>query len=75
MGYGDHRALILLQMLLEPVYRLGIEVVCRLVEQQYVRLLQEQAAQRHTSALAAGEVCYSPVAGRTSQCVHCTLKL
>ena len=45
MGDGDDRALILLQVLLQPVDALGVEVVGGLVEQEHVGLGQEQAAQ------------------------------
>ena len=38
---GYDRTLILLQVLLEPVDALGVEVVRRLIEEQYVGLLQE----------------------------------
>ena len=42
MGDGDHRTLILLQVLLQPVDALGIQVVGRLIEQEHVWLLQKQ---------------------------------
>ena len=44
MGDTYHRARVLVQVLLQPIYTLGIEVVRRLVQQQHVRLLQQQAA-------------------------------
>ena len=44
MGYGDYGTLILLQVLLQPVDALSIQVVGWLIEQEYIRLLQEQAA-------------------------------
>ncbi len=44
VGHGDHRAGILLKMLLEPVDTLRVKVVGRLVKQKYVGLLKQQAA-------------------------------
>ena len=52
---GDDRALVPLEVLLEPADALGVEVVRRLVEDQDVRLLQQQPAQRDAAFLAAGE--------------------
>ena len=74
MGHGNHRALILLQVLLEPVNALGIEVVGRLVEQEHVGLLEQQSAQRHATAFATREVGHSPVARWTVEGIHGTLQ-
>ena len=52
---GDDRAGVVLQEALEPCDRLGVEVVGRFIEQQQVRRSQQQPAQRHAPALAAGE--------------------
>ena len=75
MGNGNHRSLILLQMLLEPVDRLGIEVVGRLVEQEHIGFLQQQSAQGHPTALATGEGLHAPVARGTVQGCHRTIEL
>ena len=75
MRHGDDRALVLLQVLLQPVDALGIQVVGGLVEQQDVGLLQQQAAQGHTAALASGEVLHRLVIGRATQRVHGALQL
>ena len=75
MGHGDYRSLILLQVLLQPVDTLGIEVVGWFVEEEYVGLLQEQAAECHTSALTSRQVGHSPVSWRTVECIHRTLQL
>ena len=72
--HGDHRALVLLEVLLEPVDRLGVEVVRRLVEQQHVGLLQEQAAQGHAAPLTAREVLDVLVGIGTAQGVHRALE-
>ena len=75
VGDGDHRTLILLQMLLQPVYRLCIEVVGRLVEQQYIGFLEQQTTQSHTATLTTREILDAPITRRTVQCRHCTLEL
>ena len=53
VSHADDGARILLEVLLEPGDRLGVEVVGRLVEQQHVRLRQQQPAERDAAALAA----------------------
>ena len=75
MGDGYHRAGILLQMLLEPVDRLGVEVVGRFVEQQHVGLLEQQAAESHATALAPREGAHLLIVGRALQGIHGTLEL
>ena len=70
MGDGDDRAGIILQVLLQPGDRLGIEMVGRLVEQQQVRLAQEQTAERDAAALAAGQLRDIGVGGRAAERVH-----
>ena len=55
---------------LEPVDRFGVEVVGRLVEQQQVGTRQQEAAQRHASALATGQHGDIGVVGRAAQRVH-----
>ena len=42
-----------MQVLFKPIDALGIQVVGRLVKQQYIRLLQQQSAKSHPSALTA----------------------
>ena len=70
MGHGNDGALILLQVLLQPVDALGVEVVGRLVEQEHVGLLQQQSAEGHAAALTARELVHGLVLGRTAQGVH-----
>ena len=74
MGYSDYCTLILLQVLLQPIDRFGIEVVGRLIEQQYIGLLQQQTTQRHTAAFTSRKVCYILIGRRTTECVHSTLQ-
>ena len=75
VGDRDDRALVLGQVLLEPRDRLGVEVVGGLVEQQQVGRPQQQPAQRHAAALAAGELRDVGVAGRQAQRVHRVVEL
>ena len=56
VGDRHHRALVLLQVALEPPHRLGVEVVRGLVEQQQVGGLQHQPAQRDAAPLAPRQV-------------------
>ena len=57
-------------MPLEPHHRFGVEMVGRLVEQQKLRLLQKEPAQRHAPPLAAGKLGHVGVVRRTAQRVH-----
>ena len=75
VGHGNNRSLILLQVLLQPVNALCIKVVRRLVKQEHIRLLKEQTAEGHTSALTSREVRHGPVARRTTQGCHGAVKL
>ena len=52
---GEHGARIVVEEVLEPQNGLGIQVVRGLVEQQQVRSLKQQFAQRHSTTLAAGK--------------------
>ena len=70
VGDGDDRAGVVVQVVLEPGHRLGVEVVGRLVEQQQVGLAQQQPAQRHAAALAAGQRGHVGVGRRAAQRVH-----
>ena len=66
----DDRALVLLEESLEPRDGFGVQVVRRLVEQQEVRRLQQQAAERHAAALAPGDRADIGVGRRHPQRVH-----
>ncbi len=74
MGDGYDGAGILLEVLLEPVDRLGVEVVGGLVEQKDVGLLEQQTAEGHTAAFASGEGGDWLVVGRTLEGVHGALQ-
>ena len=59
-----------MQELLKPQNRLGVEVVGRLVEQQQVGGLEQQAAQRHATAFATGKHVHRHVGVGALQRVH-----
>ena len=70
MRHGDDGALVVVQEPLEPVHRLRVEVVRRLVEQQQIGGLEEQPAERHAPPLAARERRHVPVAVGQAERVH-----
>ena len=55
VGDRDDGARVLLEEALQPLDRLGVEVVGRLVEQEQVGVLEQQPAERHAALLAAGQ--------------------
>ena len=67
---GDDRARVLAEEALQPLDRLGVEVVGRLVEEQQVGVLEEQPAERDAALLAAGQRRDVGVVGRAAQRVH-----
>ena len=75
VGDRDDGALVFLEEPLEPRHRLGVEMVGRLVEQQQIRRLEQQAAQRHAAPLAAGQRGDVGVRRRAAQRVHRQLEL
>ncbi len=74
VGNGNDRALVFLQMHFEPGDRLGVEVVCGLIEQQSVRFLQQQTAECNAALLTARQALDDRLRRRTSKCVHRHLK-
>ena len=70
MSNRDDRARVTLQMMFEPRYRLGIQMIRRLVEQKNIGLLQEQPAQRNPATFAAGQDFHRRVRRRTAQRIH-----
>ena len=66
---------VLVQEVLEPGDRLGVEVVGRLVEQQQIGRLQQQPAQRDAAPLAARQRRDVGVGRRQAQRVHRVLEL
>ncbi len=51
--YCDNSPGKLAEKLFQPGNRLGIEVVCRFVQQQHVRVLEQQLAERDSPLLTA----------------------
>ena len=70
VGDGDDGARVLVEEALQPLDRLGVEVVGRLVEQEQVGVLEQQPAERHAALLAAGQGRDVGVVGRAAQGVH-----
>ena len=70
MGDRDDGPGIGLEEALEPRHRLGVEMVGRLVEQQKVGPLEQEAAQRDAPLFADRERGDVGVAGRAAQRVH-----
>ncbi len=70
VGDDEDGARIVAQVAFEPHHQLGIEVIGRLVEQQQLRLLQKQPAERDTPPLAAGKLRHLGIVGRAAQRIH-----
>ena len=70
VGDGEDGTRVGRQVALEPLHRLGVEVVGGLVEEQQRRLLEQELAQGHPAALATGEVVDELVGRRAAQRVH-----
>ena len=75
VGHGHDRALVALEMALEPGDRLGVEVVRRLVEEQQVRRREQQPAERDAATLATRERRHVAVALGKAQRVHGAVEL
>ena len=75
MRDGDYRAGILLEMLLEPVDRLSVKVVGRLVEEEDIGLLEKETAEGNSTAFTTREGGYFLVVGRTLERVHRAFEL
>ena len=70
MGDDQDCPRIVAQMPFEPVHQLGVEMVGGLVEQQQVRLVEQEAAQRDAAAFTARKLGHVGVVRRTAQRVH-----
>ena len=55
MGDGEDRAFKARNVFLEPLHRVHVQMVRRLVEKQNIRLLQKQSGEIHPRFFAAGE--------------------
>jgi len=74
VGHGDHRAWVVLEGPFEPGHRFGIKVVGRLIEEEQVRLGQEEPAQGHPPAFPSREGLDPGIPGRKPQGVHSDLE-
>ena len=52
----DKRVLVFLEIASEPFDMAGVEIVCRLVEQQDIRLLQQKLCEQDLCALPSAQV-------------------
>ena len=75
MGHDQNGARIILQVVLQPGHAFSVQMVGRFVEQQHVRLGQQQLADRHTAAFTAREVRHVGIRRRAAQGVHGQLDL
>ena len=75
MGDDQDRARIVAQVAFEPVDGLGVEMVGRLVEQQQVWLLEQEAAERNAAFFAAGKLGHVGIVRRAAERVHRLLDL
>ncbi len=70
VGDGDDRARVLVEEPLQPLDRLGVEVVGRLVEQEQVGVLEQEPGEGDAAALAAGQRRDIRVVRRAAQGLH-----
>ena len=70
MGDGHDGPRVVLEGAFQPGHRLGVEVVGRFVEEQEVRLRQQETAQRHPAAFPAGQCRDLGIGGREPEGVH-----
>ena len=75
VGHRDDGAFVLPEVLLQPLDRFGVEMVGRLIQQQNIRFLDQQAAQRDAALFPAREDLHPRVGRGTAQGVHRDLEL
>ena len=75
MGYGDYCSLILLQMCFEPLDTLGVEVVGRFVEEEYIRLFEQETAQCYPTSFSTTEVGDFGICRRALERIHGSFQL
>ena len=62
--HRDDRPLEVPQEMLQPIHRFRVEMVGRLIEQQHVRILQQQLAERHPPLFTPGEMLHQRIGRR-----------
>ena len=67
---GNYSSCVLLQVMLQPFHRFGIEVVGRFVEQQNIRIAQQQTTQSDAALFTSRKILAQPIFGRTTQRIH-----
>ena len=70
MGHGDDRAGVLVEEALQPLDRLGVEMVGRLVEEEQVGMLEEESSEGDAALLAARQGRDVRVVGRAAEGLH-----
>ena len=75
VGHQDDAAREAFQVMLQPGHGLRVQVVGGLVQQQHVRLGQQQPRQGHPATLTARQLVDGAVVGRAAQGVHGHLDL
>ena len=75
MGNGNYSSRVVVQVLFKPCNSFGIQMVCRLIQKQNVRLLQKQAAEGNSASLTTGKHVNNLIRRRTAQSVHSQLKI
>ena len=56
MGHGNHGSGEVLQELFKPIHTFCVQVVGRFVQEEHVRLGEQQTAESHTAFFTAGEI-------------------
>ena len=74
VGNRNNRALVLLQMPLQPCHRFRVEVVGGLIQQKDVRLLQKQPAKGHPAPFTAGKLVHHLFGVGAAEGLHCQVQ-
>ena len=64
-----------MKVFFQPGYSFCIEVVCRFVEEENIRLLKKKSAESNTAALTSGKYIYNLVCWRTAESIHSKFKV
>ncbi len=75
MGNRDDRARETFEIFFQPCHRFGIQMVGRLIEQQHIRLGEQQPAKRHAAPFATRQLFYVRIPRWQAQGVSCDFQL